>query len=82
MNGYYNPNQQWQGFSGNPNYLNTNTSIPNTFRQQIKAAYQQAQNNYLVSALRPCPIPSYTVPNPYCCSSNVSTYNCCNGCGQ
>ena len=24
MNGYYDPNQQWQGFSGNPNYLNTN----------------------------------------------------------
>lgn len=34
MNGYYDPNQQWQGFSGNPNYLNTNTSIPNAFRQQ------------------------------------------------
>ena len=51
-------------------------------QQLLFAASQQAQNNYLVSALRPCPIPSYTVPNPYCCSSNVNTYNCCNGCGQ
>lgn len=51
--------------------------------QQLSfAASQQAQNNYLVSALRPSPIPSYTVQNPYCCASNISTYACCNGCGQ
>lgn len=32
------------------------------------AASQQAQNAYLVNALRePCPIPAYVVPNPNCC---------------
>lgn len=36
------------------------------------AASQQAQNNYLVSTLRPTPVPSYQVQNPYCCN---------NGCG-
>lgn len=38
------------------------------------AASQAAQNNYLVSQLKPpCPIPAYTVPNPNCC------YGGCNG---
>ena len=32
------------------------------------AASQAAQNNYLVSQLRPSPIPAYTVQNPYCCT--------------
>ena len=36
------------------------------------AASQQAQNNYLVSTLRPTPVPSYQVQNPHCCN---------NGCG-
>lgn len=31
------------------------------------AASQAAQNNYLVNTIRPCPSPSYIVPNPYCC---------------
>lgn len=32
------------------------------------AASQQAQNNYLVNALKdPCPVPAYVVPNPNCC---------------
>ena len=39
------------------------------------AASQQAQNNYLVSTLRPTPVPSYQVQNPYCCN-----YGC--GCGS
>ena len=39
------------------------------------AASQVAQNNYLVNQLRPCPIPAYTVPNPYCCNTYVG------GCG-
>ena len=30
------------------------------------AASQAAQNSYLVSQLRPSPIPAYTVQNPYC----------------
>jgi hypothetical protein len=32
------------------------------------AASQAAQNQYLVQALRPGPIPAYTVSNPYCCN--------------
>lgn len=32
------------------------------------AASQAAQNGYLVSQLRPSPIPAYTVQNPYCCN--------------
>lgn len=37
------------------------------------AASQAAQNAYLVSELRPCPIPAYTVPNPYCCNTYANT---------
>ena len=38
------------------------------------AASQQAQNAYLVNALRePCPVPAYVVPNPNCCYGY--TYN-------
>lgn len=40
------------------------------------AASQAAQNNYLVSTLRPSPIPAYQVQNPYCCNTNG-----CGGCG-
>ena len=45
--------------------------------QNLKfAASQAAQNAYLVNELRPCPIPAYTVPNPYCCYGNGYTgYN-------
>ena len=32
------------------------------------AASQAAQNSYLVSQLRPSPIPAYTVQNPDCCN--------------
>lgn len=40
-----------------------------TENQSLKlAASQAAQNSYLVSQLRPSPVPSYTVQNPYCCS--------------
>lgn len=40
------------------------------------AASQAKQNAYLVNELRPCPIPAYTVPNPYCCYTNGYTgYN-------
>ena len=39
------------------------------------AASQAAQNSYLVSQLRPSPIPAYTVQNPYCCTQ----FACC-GC--
>ena len=40
------------------------------------AASQSAQNSYLISQLRPSPIPSYQVQNPYCCNGNT-----CSGCG-
>lgn len=36
-------------------------------------ASQEAQNTYLINQLKPCPSPSYIVPNPSCC------YNTC-GC--
>ncbi len=51
--------------------------------QSLKfAASQQAQNAYLVGALRdPCPVPAYVVPNPNCCYQ-VATYNSCGGCGN
>ena len=40
-------------------------------------ASQEAQNNYLINQLKPCPEPAYIVPNPNCC------YNpCSNGCNQ
>ena len=48
--------------------------------QSLKfAASQAAQNAYLVGELRPCPIPAYTVPNPYCCNTYVG--GCGNGFG-
>lgn len=40
------------------------------------AASQAAQNAYLVNELRPCPVPAYTVPNPYCCNTYYG------GCGN
>ncbi len=40
------------------------------------AASQQAQNNYLVNQLRPCPVPAYVTCNPW--SSNCGNgYNGC-----
>ena len=40
------------------------------------AASQSAQNATLINALRPSPVPSYSVANPYCCNTNT-----CSGCG-
>lgn len=51
--------------------------------QSLKfAASQAAQNTYLVNELRPCPIPAYNVPNPYCSYSDGYSrygygYACC-----
>ncbi len=42
---------------------------------QLKAS-QCDQNAYLINQLRPCAIPAYQVPNPYC------GYNPCGGCGN
>ena len=38
-------------------------------------ASQEAQNTYLINQLKPCPSPSYIVPNPNCCYSTCG----CNG---
>ena len=46
---------------------------------RLKAS-QEAQNNYLISQLRPCPDPAYIVPNPNCCYDYTVTRNG-NGCG-
>lgn len=45
---------------------------------RLKAS-QEAQNNYLISQLRPCPDPAYIVPNPNCCYDYTVTRNggCC-----
>ena len=45
-------------------------------------ASQEAQNNYLLSELKPCPSAAYIVPNPNCCYNyNVTGFgygnNCC-----
>jgi hypothetical protein len=46
------------------------------------AASQQAQNNYLVNALRdPCPVPAYVVPNPNCCYPYANVAFGFNNCG-
>lgn len=45
--------------------------------QNLKLKASQAeQNTYLVNALRPCPIPSYSVPNPFCCYGYQQTNTC------
>lgn len=47
---------------------------------RLKAS-QEAQNNYLISQLKPCPDPAYIVPNPNCCYNYAVTpvNNCCCG---
>ena len=46
------------------------------------AASQQAQNNYLVNALRdPCPVPAYVVPNPNGCYPYAAAAFGFNNCG-
>lgn len=45
--------------------------------QNLKLKASQAeQNTYLVNALRPCPIPAYNVPNPFCCYGYQQTNAC------
>ena len=43
-------------------------------------ASQTAQNAYLIDQLKPCPSPSYIVPNPNCCYNYQVTSGC--GCGN
>lgn len=51
-------------------------------RADLRAS-QEAQNAYLLSELKPCPTPSYVVPNPNCCyNANVTFSNpYSNNCG-
>lgn len=44
------------------------------------SASQSKQNAYLLSELKPCPSPSYIVPNPNCCYNYQVTGGC--GCGN
>ena len=45
------------------------------------SASQAKQNAYLINELKPCPSPSYIVPNPNCCYQyNVAPVNNCNSC--
>lgn len=47
------------------------------------AASQERQNSYLIDQLKPCPSPSYIVPNPNCCYNygvNGFGYNSSCGC--
>jgi hypothetical protein len=47
---------------------------------RLKAS-QEAQNNYIISQLKPCPDPAYIVPNPNCCYQYTVAQNGC-GCNQ
>lgn len=44
------------------------------------SASQAKQNAYLINELKPCPSPSYIVPNPNCCYNYQVTSGC--GCGN
>lgn len=44
------------------------------------AVSQRNQNDYLISQLRPCPTPSYIVPNPFGCGCNNGAFFNNNGC--
>ena len=45
--------------------------------QNLKLKASQAeQNTYLVNQLRPCPIPAYSVPNPFCCYTGYVNNSC------
>lgn len=56
------------------------TAQQNEINSLRLAASQSAQNAYLLSELKPCPSPSYIVPNPNCCYNYQVTSGC--GCGN
>lgn len=64
----------------NEQEMNAKQAQIDALTQQVNsltlAASQQAQNNAIIGALRPSPIPAYNVPNPY----SAYGYNC-TGCG-
>lgn len=62
----------------NANYVR---QLENENQSLRLAASQEAQNNYLVSKLRPCPEPAYITCNPW---ANQAPFGCCTqnaGCG-
>ena len=60
------------------NFLQTNNVRPNPQNQLNLSASQCQQNAYLISQLRPSPIPAFQVANPFasmytgCCNNNVA----------
>lgn len=61
-------------------YTNDKIDALNRKLATTENALNQCQNNaYLINQIKPCPVPSYNVPNPFCCN-NVN--NGCCGCGN
>lgn len=61
-------------------YTNDKIDALNRKLATAESALNQCQNNaYLINQIKPCPVPSYNVPNPFCCN-NVN--NGCCGCGN
>ena len=57
--------------------VNDKIATLQTENQNLKLKASQAeQNTYLVNQLRPCPIPAYSVPNPFCCYTGYANNNC------
>ena len=62
--------------------INTRLSDLQAENQNLKLkASQEEQNNYLVSQLKPCPIPAYITCNPYESAYGFRGYSNCGGCG-
>lgn len=60
-------------------YTNDKIDALNRKLATAENALNQCQNNaYLINQIKPCPVPSYNVPNPFCCNT---TNGCC-GCGN
>lgn len=60
-------------------YTNDKIDALNRKLATAENALNQCQNNaYLINQIKPCPVPSYNVPNPFCCN----TTNGCLGCGN
>lgn len=60
------------------NAQNTQNLRDENFALKLSAS-QQAQNNYLINQIRPCPIPAYPACNPWAGTGNCGcTSGCCN----
>ena len=57
--------------------VNDKLSTLQAENQNLKLKASQAeQNTYLINQLRPCPIPAYSAPNPFCCYTGYVNNNC------